>query len=183
MRYYISTPGFETFTLRNLCLSVESALTSKAVDRSAVDLEDARAIVQSYIRIFSPPLTLEIHAPHLLDISTLLFEFAYDNLAPKYMQDLIPDMMKAALARLWLEYDAEQDEIMPPQRRGFSRRYMGDMCHYIRYEASRSINAIFMVFQTHERKDDWRRGVINICTNVVGYRHSWPLGAYPLAYN
>ncbi|KAF8602702.1 hypothetical protein BDV93DRAFT_523805 [Ceratobasidium sp. AG-I] len=132
LRYYLSTPDFETITLRNLCLSVESELTSKVVDRSAVDLEDARAIVQSYIRIFSPPLTVEIHAPHLLDISTLLFEIAYDNLAPKYMQDLIPDMMKAALARLWLEYDAEQNGVMPPQRRGFSRRYMGEMCHYIR---------------------------------------------------
>lgn len=119
-------------TLRHICLTVESTLTSNVVERSAVDLEDARAIVQSYVLLLSPPLTVELHARHLLDISALLFEFAYDNLAPKDMQDLIPEMMQAALARLWLEYDAEQDGIMAPQRRGFSRRYMGDMCHYIR---------------------------------------------------
>lgn len=132
LRYYLSTPKAETITLRHICLSVESTLTSKVTVRSAVDLEDARAIVESYIRLFSPPLSVEVHAPHLLDISTLLFEFAYDSLVPKDMQDLIPDMMKGALARLWLEYDAEKNGTMAPQRRGFSRRYMGDMGHYIR---------------------------------------------------
>lgn len=132
LRYYLSTPKAETITLRHICLSVESTLTSKVTVRSTVDLEDARAIVESYIRLFSPPLSVEVHAPHLLDISTLLFEFAYDSLVPKDMQDLIPDMMKGALARLWLEYDAEKNGTMAPQRRGFSRRYMGDMGHYIR---------------------------------------------------
>lgn len=97
-----------------------------------MDLQDARTIVHAYIQLFSPPLTTGTHAAHLLDISTIVFEFAYDNLAPNHMQDLIPNMMKAALARMWLEYDVENNEAMSSQRRGFSRRYMGDMCHYIR---------------------------------------------------
>lgn len=122
----------ETITLRHICLGVENNLTSKVATRSAVDSQDAREIAESYVQFFSPPLTVETHARHLFDISTLLFEFVYDNLVPKDMQDLIPDIMKGALARLWLEYDAEKDGIMAPKRQGFSRRYMGDMCHYIR---------------------------------------------------
>jgi hypothetical protein len=132
LRYYLATADHERITVRHLCLQADSQSGGDTVKSSAVDSRDARTIVQAFIQFLSPPLELSLRDFHKLDIATILFEFTYDSLRPSEMQDLIPDMMRCALARAWLEFDAEQLSVMEPVRHGFVRRYVGDMCHYIR---------------------------------------------------
>ncbi|KAB5590984.1 Zf-MYND domain-containing protein [Ceratobasidium theobromae] len=105
---------------------------------SPCDESDARVAIEAYIELLSPPeLNLNLAPVMLLDISAILFRWVFGILTSMgrrrvLHEELVPDVIKAGLARLWLEIDREWDGPMQAPRRGFTRNYAAHLFERMR---------------------------------------------------
>lgn len=73
-----------------------------------------------------------------IDIATMLFRWVLELLGwqskrPLAGEDLVPRIIKSAMARLVLELDREVSGPMMANRRAFTNRYAGEVFGYTRY--------------------------------------------------
>ncbi|CAE6491854.1 unnamed protein product [Rhizoctonia solani] len=106
------------------------------LDYAPVDDEDARAVVNAYSDLLTPPIPLSLAPIMLLDVSTTMFRwisYMLTNPQPRRpaLDKLAPIASKAAFERLWLEIDREWDGPMANNRRGFTRTYAMDILTHV----------------------------------------------------
>ncbi|KAJ1303166.1 hypothetical protein OPQ81_011367 [Rhizoctonia solani] len=119
-RCYIGdTTNPEREILRQLCVYIESFVLNRyhsiPIDYESADEEDPRIVTEAY--------------------STMLFRWVLDLLGwqskgPLKGEDLVPHIIKGAMARLTLEIDREWSGPMLEKRRAFTNRYAGEVFGY-----------------------------------------------------
>lgn len=162
MRCYLS----ETNTPERTLLRQLSRFADKEIgehdlpeDYIPIDLDDARTVVQAYIDIFTPPLELSLAPIILLDIAKYLYNYVYLLLTNRQrrviLEEMVPGVIRSALARLGLEIDRELEGEMQPQRRVFTRDYAADVfghmgCVSWLDETSYEYSCLFQAFSKRE---------------------------------
>ncbi|EUC54157.1 transmembrane protein, putative [Rhizoctonia solani AG-3 Rhs1AP] len=106
------------------------------LDYVPVDDDDACTVVKAYSDLLKPPIPLSLAPVMLLDVSMTMFRwisYMLRNPQPsrRALEKLAPIAAKAALERLWLEFDRERDGPMANNRRGFTRVYALDVLNNI----------------------------------------------------
>ncbi|CAE6426488.1 hypothetical protein ACGC1H_005647 [Rhizoctonia solani] len=137
--YLGDTSNPEREILRQLCVYIESFVLNRyhsiSMDYEPVDEDDNRKVTEAYCAVFAPPMKLSLAAVIQLDIATMLFRWALDLLGweskgPLIGEDLVPHIVKGAMARLTLEIDREWSGPMLEKRRAFTNRYAGEVFGY-----------------------------------------------------
>ncbi|CAE6533086.1 unnamed protein product [Rhizoctonia solani] len=139
-RCYIGdTNNLERTILRQLCVYIESYVLNRyraiSIDYEPADKEDPRIVAEAYCTVFTPPMELSLAPIVQLDIATMLFRWVLELLGwqsrgPLVGEDLVPHVIKSAMARLTLEIDREVSGPMTPNRRAFTNRYAGEVFGY-----------------------------------------------------
>ncbi|CUA67617.1 hypothetical protein RSOLAG22IIIB_07480 [Rhizoctonia solani] len=139
-RCYIGdTNNLERTILRQLCVYIESYVLNRyraiSIDYEPADKEDPRIVAEAYCTVFTPPMELSLAPIVQLDIATMLFRWVLELLGwqsrgPLVGEDLVPHVIKSAMARLTLEIDREVSGPMIPNRRAFTNRYAGEVFGY-----------------------------------------------------
>ncbi|EUC63253.1 Zf-MYND domain protein, putative, partial [Rhizoctonia solani AG-3 Rhs1AP] len=123
----------------HLCIYIESFVLNRyrsiPMDYQPVDEDDNRKVTEAYCAVFAPPMELSLAAVIQLDIATMLFRWVLDLLGweskgPLTGEDLVPHIVKGAMARLTLEVDREWSGPMLEKRRAFTNRYAGEVFGY-----------------------------------------------------
>ncbi|CAE7083550.1 unnamed protein product [Rhizoctonia solani] len=137
--YVGDTSNPEREILRQLCIHIESFVLSRyhaiSIDYEPADKDDPRTVAEAYCTVFTPPMDLSLTSVIQLDISTMLFRWVLDLLGwqskrPLAGEDLVPHIIKSAMARLTLEIDQELSRPMTPNRRAFTNRYASEVFIY-----------------------------------------------------
>ncbi|CAE6533577.1 unnamed protein product [Rhizoctonia solani] len=137
--YLGDTSNPEREILRQLCIYIESFVLNRyrsiPMDYQPVDEDDNRKVTEAYCAVFAPPMELSLAAVIQLDIATMLFRWVLDLLGweskgPLTGEDLVPHIVKGAMARLTLEVDREWSGPMLEKRRAFTNRYAGEVFGY-----------------------------------------------------
>ncbi|CAE6418954.1 unnamed protein product [Rhizoctonia solani] len=139
-RCYIGdTSNPEREILRQLCIYIESFVLNRyrsiSIDYERVDEDDNRNVAEAYCAVFAPPMELPLAAVVQLDIATMLFRWVLELLGwqsngPLTGEDLVPHIIKGAMARLTLEVDREWSGPMLEKRRAFTYSYAGEVFGY-----------------------------------------------------
>ncbi|CAE6430182.1 unnamed protein product [Rhizoctonia solani] len=138
-RCYIGdTNNPEREILRQLCVYIESFVLSRyhaiSIDYVPADKEDPRIVAEAYCAVFTPPMELSLAPIIQLDIATMLFRWVLELLGwkkgPLAGEDLVPHIIKSAMARLTLEIDREWSGPMLKQSRAFTNRYASEVFGY-----------------------------------------------------
>ncbi|ELU44413.1 short chain dehydrogenase domain-containing protein [Rhizoctonia solani AG-1 IA] len=141
-RCYIGeTTNPEREILRQFCIYIESHVLNRyhaiSLDYERVDKEDSRTVAEAYCTVFTPPMDLSLAPIIQLDVSMMLFRWVLDLLGWQAKgalagEDLVPHIIKSAMARLTLEIDREWSGPMLDKRRAFTNRYAGEVFGYTR---------------------------------------------------
>ncbi|CEL62737.1 hypothetical protein RSOLAG1IB_05094 [Rhizoctonia solani AG-1 IB] len=127
--------------LRHFCVHIESFVLNRyqsiSIDHERVDEEDSRTVAAAYCAVFTTPMDLSLASVIQLDIATMLFRWVlelmgFQSKGPLAGEDLVPDVIKSAMARLALEVDREWSGPMLDNRRGFTRGYAAEVFGYAR---------------------------------------------------
>ncbi|KAF8672099.1 hypothetical protein RHS04_07870 [Rhizoctonia solani] len=139
-RCYIGeTTNPEREILRQFCIYIESHVLNRyhaiSLDYERVDKEDSRTVAEAYCTVFTPPMDLSLAPIIQLDVSMMLFRWVLDLLGWQAKgalagEDLVPHIIKSAMARLTLEIDREWSGPMLDKRRAFTNRYAGEVFGY-----------------------------------------------------
>ncbi|CAE6373462.1 unnamed protein product [Rhizoctonia solani] len=139
-RCYIgNTTNPEREILRQFCIHIESFVLNRyrsiSIDYERVDKEDTRTVAEAYCAVFTTPMDLSLAAVIQLDIATMLFRWVlelvgWQSKGPLAAEDLVPNIIKSAMARLTLEVDREWSGPMLDKRRAFTNRYAGEVFGY-----------------------------------------------------
>lgn len=103
-RYYLFAERIEAVSFRTMVFLIEGMVGMNRIDwpDSSLDPEDSRNIINAYIR----KLATEPAKSELLHIifAKHFYDFAFFHVA-EAAQDLIPELLRASMARLWVEFE------------------------------------------------------------------------------